>query len=166
MCRHLPLSLLGFLVGSLLCLSLTEALSEVLVESWCLADLHKDVVRLLEFAKSEQGQANLDECPVVMDLVGALLLVDYLLELTSQEQVLGFSDTVVDCVVIHLEEDSSDSFPPGTVFRDDINELLDNFFRRIIKEVNLLQLCLLIVKNFLGVLVDPIILVVDVLEFD
>lgn len=112
---HLPLLLLDFLIDRLLGLPLAEALSEVLMQSWRLANLHQNIVCLLESTESEHSETNLDERSIVMDFVSALLLVDQLLELTSEEQGFGFSDAVVDSMMVHLEEDSSDSFSPGTV---------------------------------------------------
>jgi len=43
-----------------------------------LANICKDVVRLFNLAQSESGQADLDDCPVVQNLVIDWLHTDYL----------------------------------------------------------------------------------------
>lgn len=130
---HLSVPLFSFLFKSLLGLSLTvSSLCQALTVSWSLADLHENGVGFIESAKSEESKSNLHDSSIVMDLVGTLLLMDQLLELTSEQQVLGFFDTVVDCVVESLQEDGSDSLSLRAVLRYLINKFLNYFSRWVI----------------------------------
>lgn len=100
---HLDFALLHFVWFILsITISLEVKLSQAILESWSLA-LNENVVSLVKESKSKVSQSNLNDCPVVVNFVDDGLSMNDLRKLTLHEQILCFSYSIVDGVMIALE---------------------------------------------------------------
>lgn len=80
-------------------------MGEAVAMSGRLAHFDQDGIGLVKEAKSKVGEPDLNNSSVVMDLVLGLLFMDGLGELTSQQEVLCLSNSVMNRMMIALKED-------------------------------------------------------------
>mmetsp|Transcript_6471 Transcript_6471/g.10980 ORF Transcript_6471/g.10980 Transcript_6471/m.10980 type:complete len:313 (+) Transcript_6471:297-1235(+) len=154
--RHESLLLLNLLLESLVLLAqvVADTLGQAFLEVGALADGDEHVVALLKHAESEGSQSDLDDGPVVVDLVDNLLLLDDQGELGLEGEVLGLEELVVDGQVVKLHADGLDSELLLAVLEDHVHQALNDLFRRLLRDVDLLKQGGLILQALLRPLVE------------
>lgn len=147
-------------------LKLSYALGETLLKSRSRVHFLKQGVGLIESSKTEVCQTNLDDGSVVVDPVHLLLLVYYLLELTPEHQIARLFDSVVDCVVVNLQENGSNLLLFTTIEAYLIHKILDHIARWLIHEVDVLHFLGTLFQDLFCIFIQGVVLVVDVLQFE
>ena len=143
-----------------------HSLSERFFQFRWLAHFHEQRVTLLEQAKFKGGQADLDDGSVVKDLVGDFLLGDVMGQFGSHDQLLCLVELLVNGHVVKLKQDGLNLRFHRAILWDELNEVGDDLVRRSFDNVKFFKLIWLVGKSLLGLLIEVITLIVDVLKFD
>mmetsp|Transcript_30561 Transcript_30561/g.46858 ORF Transcript_30561/g.46858 Transcript_30561/m.46858 type:complete len:536 (-) Transcript_30561:788-2395(-) len=162
---HVTLLLLDLVLEGLLELLgvVADALSQALLQLGRLAHVHEQGVALVEQAEAEGGEADLHDGSVVQDLVRDLLLRDDRRQAGLHYQVLRFEVLLVDGQVVGLQHDGLQFELQGGSLQDQGHEVVNQLGRGLGGHV---ELGLLLGLEGLGLLVEGVTLVVDVLQLD
>jgi len=164
--RHEALLLLDLLLEALLLQpAVAGALRQTFTQLGVLGNLGEHLVALIKEAESEGSEAKLDDGAVEGDLVGNLLAGNSGVNLGTQEEVLSLVVSVVDGVVVHLQEDGLDLELVGALLDHVLNNFLD-FLLRVFEEVELSKFLRLSLELLLCSSIERILLVVNMFKLD
>jgi hypothetical protein len=159
---HLPFLFLGLLLNCLILKSgylLGQEFSVLRV----LANVRQTLVRLFDLASAEGRDSDLNQSPIVHDLVVNRLSTDLLGHMHLHQQITCFSKLVVHSKVVYLLKTGSDNLASNAALshvRHKIGDGLDAVF----DEVHVFGGSLPQSGSYL--LIDRILLVVNVVELD
>ena len=119
-------------------------------------------MRLPNLAESECSETDLNQRPIVKNLVLDRLQCDNLGHMRFHHKVSSFSQFVVNCVEVNLMESHTNTLFRQAPFLYDFRQFSDSFLR-VGQEVDTRRCS---AKTLLDCSVNAVILVVDIVEFD
>lgn len=117
---------------------------------------------LFNETKSESSHANLGDGSVIQDLTSDVLQVNYLTNVSLQQEILGMMESLVNTVVVHLEQGSLKLHFACSVIVNQGDEILNDLLT-VLYDVSLVGIAVGHLRH-LGV--QLIILVMEMVKLD